>query len=168
MDDKKFTISVAESITGAYLTSCFTRVKGSSKYFIGSITSYCLDMKVKLLGVNRDMASECNCVSEEVAKQMAKGVSEQMSSDIGIATCGYASSMSNISHELVSQYKDHIKVNDLPYAYICLYDNRDGIPDGERYKVKYFSDANSSQGFNRETFIQLVSHHAYMMVLNYD
>ena len=99
---------------------------------------------------------------------MAKGVAEQMDSDIGIATCGYSSSIGNISPEIISKYNGNIKVNDLPYAYICLYDNRDGIPDDNIYKMKYISNAHSSKSFDRETFIQLVSHHAYIMALGHE
>jgi nicotinamide-nucleotide amidase len=49
-----------------------------------------LEQKVKLLGVNRQHAKKVNCVSAEVAEQMARGVCGLFGAEVGLATTGYA------------------------------------------------------------------------------
>lgn len=83
------TISVAESCTGGNLQSLLTSVDGSSNYFDGGVTAYNIDQKVKHLGVDRQMAKEVNCISEDIAEQMAFGVCEMFETNIGISTTGY-------------------------------------------------------------------------------
>jgi len=68
-----FTVAVAESLTAGKIQDALASVSGSSAYFLGGITAYQLDTKVKFLGVDRDLAVECGCVSEAVASQMATG-----------------------------------------------------------------------------------------------
>ena len=84
------TIAVAESLTGGHLQATITSVSGASDYFLGGVTAYNIDQKVKLLGVDRQHAAEVNCVSQQVAIQMAAGVRNLFGSDIGLATTGYA------------------------------------------------------------------------------
>ncbi|KAJ3049440.1 hypothetical protein HK097_009563 [Rhizophlyctis rosea] len=84
------TLSIAESLTGGLLSSSFVSQSGASKYFLGSITAYTLDSKVKLLNIDATHAREVDCVSPLVARQMAKGVTEAFGSRVGIATTGYA------------------------------------------------------------------------------
>ena len=54
------------------------------------MTAYSLDEKVKLLGVNRTAAKKANCVSAEVAEQMARGACKLFGADVAVATTGYA------------------------------------------------------------------------------
>jgi len=110
------TIAVAESITAGNLQAAFSSVSGSSAYFRGGVTAYCLEAKVKLLWVNEEDAKICNCVSLGVASQMAMGVRELFDSDIGVATTGYA--------ELWPD--GNIKE---PFAYFAIADNA-GYVDG--------------------------------------
>jgi nicotinamide-nucleotide amidase len=49
-----------------------------------------LDTKVKLLGVAREQAEAVNCVSGEIAEQMAIGVCSLFGAKVGLATTGYA------------------------------------------------------------------------------
>jgi len=84
------TICVAESLTGGNLQSMITSVSGSSDYFDGGVTAYNIDQKVKLLKVDREHAAEVNCVSQQVANEMAAGVRNLFGSFIGLATTGYA------------------------------------------------------------------------------
>ena len=83
------TISVAESCTGGNIQSLLTSINGSSNYFDGGITVYNIDQKVKHLGVNRQMAEEVNCISEEISEQMALGCNKMFESNINISTTGY-------------------------------------------------------------------------------
>ena len=84
------TLAAAESLTGGRIQSALTAVSGASGYFLGGVTAYSLDQKAKLLGVKRAAAKKTNCVSTEVAEQMARGVATLFDADLAIATTGYA------------------------------------------------------------------------------
>jgi len=83
-------LSVAESLTCGKLQSIIGEVTGVSGCFRGGITAYSIDEKVKFLNVDGIEAKKVNCVSQRVAFEMAKGVSEMFNSEIGIGTTGYA------------------------------------------------------------------------------
>ncbi|HEY9851949.1 MAG TPA: competence/damage-inducible protein A [Leptolyngbyaceae cyanobacterium] len=84
------TLSVAESCTGGGLGSMLTAVPGSSSYFWGGIISYDNRVKISLLGVSPDDLVQVGAVSETVAKQMARGVREQLSTTWGLSITGIA------------------------------------------------------------------------------
>ncbi len=83
-------LAVAESLTGGQVQAAITAVPGASAFFLGGVTAYSIDQKVKLLGVNRAAAKRVNSVSAAVATQMARGVAELFGSDLAVATTGYA------------------------------------------------------------------------------
>lgn len=89
LKEKNMTISVAESCTGGNLQSILTSINGSSEYFDGGICCYTIDQKVKHLGVDRKIAEPVDCVSQEVADQMALGCSKLFETNITISTTGY-------------------------------------------------------------------------------
>jgi nicotinamide-nucleotide amidase len=84
------TLAVAESITCGHLQACIGAISGASEFFLGGITAYTLDEKVKHLGVKRPAAKVVNSVSAEVAEQMARGACALFGSDFALATTGYA------------------------------------------------------------------------------
>ncbi|MCL1463130.1 competence/damage-inducible protein A [Argonema galeatum] len=84
------TLSVAESCTGGSLGSMLTSVPGSSNYFLGGIISYDNAVKISLLGVNPNDLDRVGAVSETVAKQMAVGVLERLSTTWGLSITGIA------------------------------------------------------------------------------
>jgi nicotinamide-nucleotide amidase len=86
----RLTLAVAESLTAGHLQSHIASVPGASEFFLGGITAYSLDQKVKLLGVNRAHARRTNCVSQRVAVEMAYGAMQRFGSDLAAATTGYA------------------------------------------------------------------------------
>jgi nicotinamide-nucleotide amidase len=86
----RLTLAVAESLTAGHLQARIAAVSGASEYFLGGVTAYSLDQKVKLLGVNRAHARRVNCVSQRVAVEMAHGVMELFGADLAVATTGYA------------------------------------------------------------------------------
>ena len=83
-------LAVAESLTAGRVQSRLAAISGASAFFLGGITAYSLDQKVKHLGVNRAAAAAVNSVSAEVAEQMARGVCSLFGADIGLSTTGYA------------------------------------------------------------------------------
>jgi nicotinamide-nucleotide amidase len=89
--ENKKTIAVAESVTSGNVQAAFSLAKDASKFFQGGITAYNLGQKSRHLFVEPTHALECNCVSEKVTGQMAMEVSKMFSSDIGVATTGFAS-----------------------------------------------------------------------------
>lgn len=86
----KLTLAVAESLTSGRLQSRIGAISGASNFFLGGLTAYSLEQKVGLLKVDRAEATATNCVSEQVALQMAKGVRALFGADVGVATTGYA------------------------------------------------------------------------------
>ena len=83
-------IAVAESLTAGNVQSSIASVSGASRYFLGGVTAYHIDGKVQLLGVDRAEAERTDCVSAEVARQMARGVRRAFGTEVGIGTTGYA------------------------------------------------------------------------------
>ncbi|MDR2676262.1 MAG: CinA family protein [Opitutaceae bacterium] len=83
-------IAVAESITCGHLQARIGGVSGASRFFLGGITAYSLEQKIRHLGVRRDIAEPVNCVSEEVARAMARGACGLFGCGLALATTGYA------------------------------------------------------------------------------
>jgi len=84
------TLSAAESCTGGEIAHLLTTVPGASEYFLGSVTSYAVAVKEKVLGVPAETIETFGVVSEEVALAMAKGVRSLTGSDYSVATTGLA------------------------------------------------------------------------------
>ena len=84
------TLAVAESLTCGRVQARIGLISGASEFFLGGITAYSLDQKVRHLGVDRAMAEPVKSVSAAVAEQMARGVCALFRSELGLATTGYA------------------------------------------------------------------------------
>ena len=84
------TLSVAESCTGGEIAHLITTVPGSSDYFLGSVTSYSPEIKVKILGVDASVIERFGIVSSAVAEAMAEGVRRVTGSTYSVATTGWA------------------------------------------------------------------------------
>jgi len=82
------TMSCAESCTGGEIAHLITSEAGSSAYFLGSVTSYAVSVKEKVLGVPAETIRNCGVVSSEVAAAMAEGVRKLTGSDYSVATTG--------------------------------------------------------------------------------
>ncbi|HEX2854447.1 MAG TPA: nicotinamide-nucleotide amidohydrolase family protein [Opitutaceae bacterium] len=88
--DPRLTLAVAESMSCGQVQARIGAISGASEFFLGGITTYSIEQKVRHLGVNRAAAKKVNSVSVEIAEQMAAGVCRLFGSDLGIATTGYA------------------------------------------------------------------------------
>ncbi len=86
----RLTLAVAESLTCGHVQAAIGAVSGASNYFLGGVTAYALEQKVKLLGVNRAHARSVNCVSQRVAVEMAVGAAKLFEAGLAVATTGYA------------------------------------------------------------------------------
>jgi PncC family amidohydrolase len=83
-------LAVAESCTGGLIGDRITNVAGSSTYFIGGVTSYAYEAKVRLLGVRWETLEKHGAVSRETVLEMARGVRNVLATDIGLAVSGIA------------------------------------------------------------------------------
>lgn len=84
------TVSAAESCTGGEIAHLLTTIPGSSAYFLGSVTSYAVSVKEKVLGVRPETIATHGVVSAEVAAEMAEGVRRLTGSDYAVSTTGLA------------------------------------------------------------------------------
>jgi len=88
LKEKKQTVGTAESCTGGYIAHLITRDAGASNYFKGTIVAYDNKVKEDILDVSNQSIEAEGAVSEEVVKQMVKGVLEKLKTDFALATSG--------------------------------------------------------------------------------
>lgn len=84
------TLVVAESCTGGLLSKRITDVPGCSDYYLGGVCSYANEVKMKVLGVQKETLDTVGAVSPEVAEQMAEGVARALGADVGVGITGVA------------------------------------------------------------------------------
>ena len=84
------TIGVAESCTGGLLGARITAVSGSSDVMLGGVIAYENEVKRRHLGVEERALQEYGAVSEEVARQMARGAREATKARVGLSITGVA------------------------------------------------------------------------------
>jgi PncC family amidohydrolase len=83
-------LAVAESCTGGLIGHRLTNIPGSSTYYLGSITAYAYEAKVRLLGVRWETLERYGAVSRETVIEMAAGVRRALAADIGLSVSGIA------------------------------------------------------------------------------
>lgn len=88
--EKKATLSTAESCTGGLIAGVLTAVPGSSAVVEGGIVSYSNDVKHHVLKVSADDLEKFGAVSEPVARQMAQGSRGALSTTIAVSVTGIA------------------------------------------------------------------------------
>ncbi len=88
LNEKGWTLALAESCTGGLIAHRITDVPGSSDYFLGGVTAYSDPVKERLLGVKRETLIAVGAASEETAREMAQGARHTIGGDVGISvTC---------------------------------------------------------------------------------
>lgn len=90
LTERNETVSVAESCTGGYLAHQFTKISGSSAYFMGGIISYDNAVKINQLGVKPETLNTHGAVSEQTVIEMSENVRKLMKTTYGLATSGIA------------------------------------------------------------------------------
>ena len=80
----------AESCTAGLLAACLTEMPGSSAFFEQGYITYSTRSKISVLGVDKKILEKHGAVSEEVAKQMAKGALNKSRGTIAISITGIA------------------------------------------------------------------------------
>lgn len=84
------TIAVAESVTAGLLQYILSNIPDASQFYHGGITAYNLAQKFRHLHIEPIHGEAVNCVSEQVAAEMALGVSELFNSHWAAGITGYA------------------------------------------------------------------------------
>ena len=88
--ENKFTIAIAESLTGGKISSMLVEKSGISESFLEGIVCYSNKSKINTLGVREETLEKFGAVSEEVAKEMVLGVAKRLGADFAVATTGIA------------------------------------------------------------------------------
>ena len=87
---KGWTLALAESCTGGYISHRITSVSGCSDYFKTAAVVYSNEAKIDLLGVKKSMLERHGPVSREIALEMAQGIRRQSGASLGLSVTGIA------------------------------------------------------------------------------
>lgn len=136
MDRKSFTeelikrgitIASAESLTAGMFSSMIADVPGASEVLRCSITVYTNEMKVALLGVDRETVDELGAVSAETSKQMALGLKKLCNADICVSATGNAGPGTSEGKPVGLVYISCLYDNNLEVRELRLSGNRNEI-----------------------------------------
>ena len=84
------TVACAESCTGGLIAKRLTDIPGSSAVVKGGFVTYTNEMKTSMLGVSEDTLEKYTAVSEQTAREMARGARIKTGTDIAVSTTGLA------------------------------------------------------------------------------
>lgn len=87
---RSWTVSTAESVTGGLIASMILEQPGASQIFHQGLITYSDQAKTNLLHVDKMTLEHFGVVSSETASAMAVSLQRLTSSDIAIASTGYA------------------------------------------------------------------------------
>ena len=90
LNENKLTLATAESLTGGMVTSRLINVPGASDVIKSGFITYSNKSKRKYLGVKRSTLDKYGAVSEQCAKEMAKGCAATAKSDVAVSLTGIA------------------------------------------------------------------------------
>jgi len=96
------TIAVAESVTSGLLQFAFGTVEEASKFYQGGITAYNVGQKYRHLLIEPIHALECDCVSKQVADEMALQVCTFFKSNWGLSITGYETPVEKAGNKLLA------------------------------------------------------------------
>jgi nicotinamide-nucleotide amidase len=84
------TLVTAESCTGGGVAEAITRIPGSSAWFDRGFVTYSYESKPELLGVRQGTLERHGAVSEETAREMARGALRRSGAGVSVAITGIA------------------------------------------------------------------------------
>lgn len=90
MDERKLTLSTAESCTGGYIAHLITQHPGCSSVYVGGAVVYSYELKESVLGVSPQTLNNYGAVSEQTVKEMAQGAIDHFKTDYAVAVSGIA------------------------------------------------------------------------------
>lgn len=128
--EKNCTIGTIESMTGGKIAAALTSVAGSSSVFIGSVVSYNVSIKEKVVGVPPEIIDEHGVVSAEVAHSMANHGKKVLGVDYCISITGNAGPSQEKDDKGVGTVYIGFAGPKLTYSISCHYvGNREEIRD---------------------------------------
>jgi nicotinamide-nucleotide amidase len=83
-------LATAESCTGGWVAQVVTSAAGSSAWFDRGFVTYSNEAKQELLGVRAETLSAHGSVSEETAREMARGALERSKATVAVSITGVA------------------------------------------------------------------------------
>ncbi|PKN73102.1 MAG: hypothetical protein CVU50_04655 [Candidatus Cloacimonetes bacterium HGW-Cloacimonetes-3] len=90
LHSRGYTISLAESCTGGWVSKLITDVPGASVSYNGGVVTYSNELKHSLIGVQSSTLMENGAVSEECALEMVSGIKILTKSSHAISVTGIA------------------------------------------------------------------------------
>ncbi|MEO9869115.1 competence/damage-inducible protein A [Ekhidna sp.] len=90
LKEKKYSLAVAESCTGGFLSHKITSVPGSSEWFNGAFVPYSNQLKNEQLHVGKEIIQNHGAVSEPVVLALAENVRKEFRTNVGISISGVA------------------------------------------------------------------------------
>lgn len=90
LQERKMTLSLAESCTGGLIANRLTDIPGASASLMCGIISYSNESKTNILGVKEETIRNYGAVSSQTAEEMAIGAKRVGNTDIGISVTGIA------------------------------------------------------------------------------
>jgi len=89
LNNKGYTLSSAESLTGGGFSYFITKHAGASSYFKGGLVTYVNDIKAKL-GVSQETIDKFGAVSKQCAEEMASKAQDFFNTETAISFTGNA------------------------------------------------------------------------------
>ena len=83
-------IVTAESCTGGWVAQALTALAGSSRWFDCGFVTYSNEAKQEMLGVSAETLAKHGAVSEETAREMARGALARSRGTLALAITGIA------------------------------------------------------------------------------
>jgi len=102
--EKGETIAVAESVTCGLLQFAMSNTMDTVDFFEGGMTVYNPNQKFRHLNIEPTHAIAVNCVSDQVATELAQNVRLKFDSDYGIGITGYASAVPESENKLFAYF----------------------------------------------------------------
>jgi len=100
---KNVSICTVESCTGGLISSTLVSISGASNIFKGSLVCYDSKVKIKILGVPKNIVEKNFAASEKCALSMSKKAAEFFDCDYALASTGFAEKGKEIFLSLYSK-----------------------------------------------------------------
>jgi PncC family amidohydrolase len=88
--NNRYTLAVAESVSGGHLSACLSSIPGASEVFVGGAIVYSVLAKVLLAGLDPAFIAMHGTVSESVTSQLALAIRRNLCTDWSLAITGNA------------------------------------------------------------------------------
>ncbi|MCQ2741821.1 MAG: CinA family protein [Bacilli bacterium] len=90
MEAKGLSLGSVESLTGGLFAATVCSIPGASHVFMGSLVTYDPREKIALANVKKESIDELGVVSEQVAREMARGGKNKLNVDVCVSCTGNA------------------------------------------------------------------------------